>query len=347
MSATVASPQASVIILNFNGMQVIDKCLEAVLAQEVDFDFEVLVVDNASDDGSVEHISHHYPAVRLIANETNLGFAAGNNVGLRSASGNCLVLLNNDTRVRPVWLKSLVEVADSDPKIGAVTAKVIFAEPPAHIQSAGGLLLSDGSSADRGFGEPDKGQYDQIEEVFGLCGASVLLRRQMLDQVGLFDETFFMYYEDTDLSWRMRSLGWKVVYQPKAVVEHLHATSSQEWSRFFIFHVDRNRLFVVLKNGSPGFVVRSFAGFYWRALSNLVDTIRGSGSTSRLPSSKRMPRPGRARVHLQVAASLLVHLPEMLVKRWRTRRHRRVSDADIARWFYPREKWDARPQSPC
>jgi GT2 family glycosyltransferase len=342
MSDRVGSPRASVIILNYNGLHLIDGCLDAVLAQDGGFDFEVLLVDNASIDGSVAHVRGKYPKVRIIETGRNLGFAGGNNVGLRESTGSYPVLLNNDTRVRPGWLRALVETAESDPAVGAVTAKLVFAEPPHAIQNAGGLLLTDGSGGDRGSGETDVGQYDKAEEIFGVCGASVLLRREMLDEVGTFDETFFMYYEDTDLSWRMRARGWKVIYQPAAVVEHIHAESSREWSRMFIFHVDRNRLFVVLKNGAPGFVARSFLGFYWRALKNLFATMRGKSAGSGIPADRKMPRPGRARVHVRVAASLLLHLPEMLVKRRRIRRSRRVSDAEIARWFYPREQWDAR-----
>jgi GT2 family glycosyltransferase len=323
-------------------MQLIDGCLDSVLAQEGAQDFEVLVVDNASGDASADHVRNKYPSVRVVNNHVNLGFAAGNNVGLRVATGHYLVLLNNDTRVRAGWLQALLEAADSDQSVGAVTAKLVFAEPPHAIQNAGCLLLSDGSGGDRGFGEADTGQYERAEEVFGFCGASALMRREMLQDVGAFDESFFAYYEDIDLSWRMRLRGWKVVYEPRAVVEHFHAGTSQEWSRFFIFHADRNRLFAVLKNGAPRVVLRSFLGFYSRAFANLLATVRGRGAAIDLPAGNKMPRPGRAQVHLKVAASLFSHLPGMLVKRWRIRRNRIVPDTEIARWLYPRDRWDAR-----
>jgi GT2 family glycosyltransferase len=317
-----------VVIVNRDGRRFLDACLEALAAQEPAH--EVVLVDNGSSDGSADHVRRRHPRVRVLEAGANLGFAAGNNLGIRSAGGRHLVLLNNDTRVRPGWLRALLDAADSDPRVGAVTAKLVFADRPGVIQNAGGLLLSDGSGADRGAGEVDRGQYERREEVFGACGASVLLRREMLEDVGLLDESFFMYYEDTDLSWRMRLRGWKVLYEPRAVVDHVHAGSSREWSPLFTFHADRNRLFMVLKNAPAGFVLRSFASLARRAARG--GGVRPEGSA----------RPGRRRIHLQVAASLLAHLPALLARRIRIRRRRLVADREIARWLHPRETWDAR-----
>ncbi len=208
------------------------------------------------------------------------------------------------------------------------------------IQNAGGLLLSDGSAAERGYQQDDHGQFDSTEEVFGICGAGVLLGRPMLDDVGGFDEAFFMYYEDIDLSWRMRLRGWKVLYEPRAVIDHVHSATSQEWSPTFVFHVDRNRLFTVLKNAPAGFVIRSFAGFYSRAIRNFS---RGRVSTTgEVGQATRTPGPRRAGIHLKVALSFLRWFPVMVGRRRRIRRQRTVADAEITRWLLPREQWDAR-----
>ena len=181
-------------------------------------------------------------------------------------------------------------VLPSDRERGAITGaeSILFLDPPDTIQNAGSLLLSDGSGADRGFREPDRGQYDKPEEVFGACGASVLYRREMLEDVGSFDETFFMYYEDTDLNWRMRLRGWKVMYEPSAVVDHVHAGSSREWSPFFIFCVDRNRLFMLLKNASARTAVRSYGAFARLAADN-VRLVVGGRITERRPGSRDEP----------------------------------------------------------
>ncbi|MGH7904611.1 MAG: glycosyltransferase family 2 protein [Candidatus Dormibacteraceae bacterium] len=370
MTGGDAEPAASVVILNYNGLHFLDACLTLLLAQELEprrpgAGFEVLLVDNASVDGSSEHVRCRYPRVRVIDAGANLGFAAGNNLGIREAAGRYVVLLNNDTRVRPGWLAALVAAADSDEAVGAVAAKLVFLDPPNTIQNAGSILLSDGSGADRGFREPDRGQYDRREEVFGACGASVLLRRRMLEDVGDFDETFFMYYEDTDLNWRMRLRGWRVLYEPAAVVDHVHAGSSVEWSPFFTFHVDRNRLLMLAKNAPPRAVARSYAAFVRLAARNAVRGVvrplrrrmrplrplftplmgppnlelqRAFDQT--LPAEARHGSGfGRAKIHAKVLASLLRHLPGMLAKRRRIRSRRRVADSEIERWTVPRELW--------
>ena len=313
-----------------------------MLAQQLDGGFEVIVVDNGSTDDSSTFLRTRFPAVRVLQAGRNLGFAGGNNLGMRGAHGTYLVLLNNDTSVRPGWLAALIQVADADPQIGAVTAKLLFKLTPGVIQNAGILLLSDGSGADRGFHEPDTGQYDQRQEVFGACGASALYRREMIADVGMLDETFFMYYEDTDWAWRMRLRGWKVVYEPAAIVDHVHAGTSREWSPFFTFHVDRNRLFMIVKNAPTAFVLRSAATFALLAMANLARAlgIRAQGRVGR--GGRVAGDGGRARIHLRVVASLLAHLPEMLGKRWAIRGRRKVADATIRAWMYPREKWGGR-----
>lgn len=302
----------------------------------------MVVVDNGSTDGSAACVRERYPTARLIQAGRNLGFAGGNNLGIRATRSRYVVLLNNDTSVRPGWLASLVSAAEADKDVGAVSAKLLFKNEPGTIQNAGILLLSDGSGADRGFHEPDRGQYDKSEEVFGACGASALYRREMLDDVGLLDETFFMYYEDTDLSWRMRSRGWKVVYEPAAVVDHVHAGTSREWSPFFIFHVDRNRLFMVLKNGSGSFVLRSFIVFAGMAGASAARALGRRMRPASKPGEGGAVATERVRIHLRVVGSLLWHLPEMVAKRRAIQGRRKVDDATIRTWMYPREQWRGR-----
>jgi GT2 family glycosyltransferase len=335
-------PAASVIVLNWNGLRYLDVCFDAVLNQRVSGGVELIMVDNGSTDDSVAYVRRKWPSICIVEAGRNLGFAAGNNAGIQAASGRHIVLLNTDTCVQPDWLARLVDAADSDERIGAVASKLVFMADPGEIQNAGSLLLSDGSGADRGFHERDHGQYDRVEEVFGACGAAVLYRREMLEDVGRFDDTFFMYYEDTDLSWRMRLRDWKVLYEPRAVVHHVHTGSSGEWSPFFTFHVDRNRLFMILKNAPPAMVVRTFAGFAWLAWRNAARALVSRVGTPPAALARSNLGAGRARLHLRVVLSLLRHLPEMLVKRTQIRRRRRVADRSIAAWFYPREKWVGR-----
>lgn len=336
------NPEATVIVINWNGLRYLETCFESLLAQKVDGGFETMLLDNGSSDGSAQYVRECWPAVRVVESGRNLGFAAGNNLGMRAARGRHLVLLNADTKVQQGWLEALIQAADAHERVGAVTSKLVFMADPGEIQNAGSLLLGDGSGADRGFHERDHGQFDTREEVFGACGAAVLYRREMLDDVGMFDETFFNYYEDTDLSWRMRLRGWTVLYEPRAVVHHVHAGSSGEWSPFFTFHVDRNRLFMILKNAPPGMVVRTFAQFAGLSGANAARAALSRLVRPPAALERANQGPGRARIHLRVLGSLLRHLPEMLGKRRDVRGRRSVSDAMLARWFYPRDLWLSR-----
>jgi GT2 family glycosyltransferase len=332
-------PVATVIVTNYNGLKYLDPCFESLFAQEVKGGFEVLLVDNGSTDGSTSYVRERWPQVTVVDAGANLGFAAGSNLGMRLAKGKYIVLLNPDTRVQPGWLQALIEATRWQDNVGAVTSKLVFMADPGEIQNAGSLLLSDGSGADRGFHQQDHGQFDSREEVFGACGAAVLYRREMLEDVGMFDETFFNYYEDTDLSWRMRLRGWKVIYEPRAVVHHVHAGTSGEWSPFFTFHVDRNRLFMILKNAPPAMVMQTFVHFGVLAAANgaralLCRVVQPPAALERVNQGS-----GRARIHIRVVASLLRHLPEMLAKRHRIRGRRLVRDSLVTQWFYPRDLW--------
>jgi GT2 family glycosyltransferase len=327
LSDGVGQPTVSVIVLNYNGRVFLDGCLTALASQQVEGGFEVLVADNGSWDGSPAHVRERYPWVRVLEMERNLGFSAANNRAFGQAAGRHVVVLNNDANVRPGWLRGLVEAAEADPRVGAVTSKLVFAHSPGVIQNVGLLLFSDGGGGDRGVGEPDRGQYERREEVFGFCGAAALLRRQALQDVGGFDETFFAYYEDTDLSWRMRLRGWKVVYEPSAVVEHAHSATNREGSPFFRFHADRNRLFTLVKNGSPHLVASSF-----RAVCKQAFAARAKAR-----AEARAQTAGSLR---RVVLSFSLHLPEMLVKRFLIRLRSSIPDREIERWLYPRERWD-------
>ncbi len=272
-----------------------------------------------------------FPAVRILETGANLGFAAGNNAGLRAAHGRHLVLLNNDTRVRPGWLAALVAAAEASERVGAVTSKLLFMDRPGVIQNTGTLLLSDGGGGDRGTGEPDDGRFGEREDVFGFCGAAALLRREALDDVGEFDSDFFMYYEDTDLSWRMRLRRWRIVYEPAAVVEHVHTGTSVEGSPLFNFHANRNRLFMLLKNAPPGLLAGALVGLAIRLAARSLRRLR-----------PRSGGPAGGGGGLSVGSSLVAHLPRLLRRRWAIRRSRLVPDAAIRGWMFPRERWNAR-----
>lgn len=464
----MCKPFVSIITVNYNGLRFLDTCLSALGRIEYPGDrFEVVLVDNASTDGSAAWVREHFPWVRVIENDKNLGFAGGNNVAIRATQGDYVALINNDTAVEPGWLDALVEVAEHDPQIGACTSKLLFFydrfplkiatippfEPRKHgfsmdgrrlgvklssatlasggqveytkgvygweddgvtrfrwlapeawlrvpvvnpqaddrlvlcfrspptgervrvsawvgdielgqidvgqepvewcidlprslyrnarpiIQSTGSLVSIDGSGRDRGavieegfhFYEEDRGQYNKREEVFAANGASSLYRRAMLNDVGLFDERFFMYYEDTDLSWRMRLRGWKIVYVPESVVRHVHCGSSGEWSLFFTYHVKKNRLAMVAKNGNWAQIMLSWAGYGYA----LALTAASWGRS--LINDRRPNWAGWRRLWTELRSGfwVLLNWPGLMVSRWHILRRRCVSQPVILSMMSP------------
>jgi GT2 family glycosyltransferase len=249
------------------------------------------------------------------------------------------VLLNTDTRVRPGWLAALVRAAEADPPLGAASAKCIFPPDSPHagrLQNAGGLVLRDGSGRDRGTlvrdgrveYEPDRGQYDTPGEVFFFCGAAALLRTAALADVGGLDPRYFMYYEDLDLSWRLRLRGWKVGFVPDAVVEHDHAASSGEWSPLFRFNVDRNRPLMLFKLAPLPLALREGGRYLLELGLNAARVLYWA-----LTRRQRGPHAARARLQARVVASWLRDLPGVLADRRRIRRARLVPDDQITRWM--------------
>jgi GT2 family glycosyltransferase len=305
-------PFVSIIVVNHNGKHFLDDCLSSLADQTYPAESrEVLVVDNGSTDGSAEHIQLCYPWVRLIRSRHNWGFAKGNNVGFERARGELIALLNNDAMAEPGWLAAMVETLRQAPAIGAVTSKIVFRHQPGVINGAGLNLYRDGRGGDRGFRQLDRGQFDEPAEVFGACGASMLLRRSMLDDVGVFDERFGMYYEDLDLAWRGRLRGWKFHYTPKSVVHHVHCGTSGEWSPFFLYHVERNRVFASIKNASAPVVLRTLAVFAARAVRKWIRVI-GLRERGRLCRQQAL-------AYIPAGLSLIAHMPEMLWKRFQIR----------------------------
>lgn len=242
--------KVSVVILNWNGRRYLDDCLTALQSQTF-ADFEIILVDNGSTDDSVEWIEAHFPQVRLIRNAQNVGFAEGNNQAIRASQAEFVATLNNDTRVEPGWLAALVDAAMSDPAVGMVASKMLFAGRPAMINSAGIALDPVGIAWDRLGGVPDDPAAKEPVEVFGPCAGAALYRRAMLDQIGLFDADFFAYLEDVDLAWRARLAGWRCLYAPAARVYHVHSATGGEGSSFKNRLLARNKVWTVAKNYGP------------------------------------------------------------------------------------------------
>jgi len=248
--------KASVIVLSWNGMGDLRECLDAVRSQEF-IDFEIIVVDNGSTDGSADFVASHYPDVRLIRNERNLGFAAGNNQGLRVGTGDALVLLNQDTAVQAGWLKALVKAVVSDPSCGIAGGKALY--PDGRIQHAGGYVDERGCGSHYGYRQRDEGQFEQVQDVDYVTGATLAISREAFEVIGGLDEGFGRaYYEDVDWCYRAKGAGFRVVYTPHAVLVHKESSAAADLSHEGVYYFHRNRLRFVLKHWSTECLVEEF-----------------------------------------------------------------------------------------
>ncbi len=241
------TPKVSVIIPNFNGIEYLHTCLSSL--QEQTFrDFEVIIVDNNSHDSSEEFIKKNYPAVRIIKNTRNNGYSTAVNQGIQLSRSEFIATLNNDTSVTPQWLGTIIRAFQNNPDIGFCASKIVNYSLRSVIESAGDEMMNNGFGRKRGYGEQDRGQFHYPEKVFSACGAAAVYRRNMLDDIGLFDEDFFAYLEDVDLSFRAYLRGYQCLFVPDAVVYHHEFGTTRNDKYFPIILSLRNSMMLVVKN---------------------------------------------------------------------------------------------------
>jgi GT2 family glycosyltransferase len=250
----------STIIVNHERRELLAMCLQS-LAQAlstVDEDTELVIVDNASTDGSVELVRTSFPEVKVVRLDRNQGFAGGLCRGIANARGEWIAVFNNDTTIEQDAVAAMLAAGRSHPRVGAVAAQMRFADRRDVVNSAGLDLDRLGIAADRLVGTPvGDDQGDEPYEVFGATGGAALFRREMLDQVGGFDETFFAFFEDADLAWRARAHGWRALYAPGAVVYHHHSATVRHGSPAKLYLVGRNRVRTLAKNATTRMLLRN------------------------------------------------------------------------------------------
>lgn len=272
-------PLVSIIIVNWNGSRHLPECLDSLAAQTFS-DFEVIVVDNGSSDGSVALLQRVYPWVKLIKLDRNTGFATGNNNGLIHASGEYIVTLNNDTHADPQWLSTLVSVADNNPHAGMIGSRICSHRDQDRIDSLGFGVCRDGMS--RGMFRRQKFsslQLSRVEEILFPSACVALYRRSMLDQTGFFDDDFFAYAEDTDLGLRCRLAGWQALLATDAVVYHKYSMTGGAFSPLKLYLVERNHYWVAVKNFPMGMLllVPLFTLIRYVEQARAIFSGRGSG----------------------------------------------------------------------
>lgn len=248
------SPRVAIIVLTYNGLADTLACLASLEGLDYPRErYRTVVVDNASQDGTPAAVREAYPQVVVIENDANLGFAAGNNVGLRYALAHgydYALLLNNDTEAAPDMLTELVTAAEADPRSGAVGPIIYYHAAPTRVWSAGGWIdWEQGISRMEGEVE-DRGQFTAIREVDFVTGCAMLLRRTALERAGLLDERFFMYFEETEWCVRARRAGFRILFTPRAKLWHKIPLNARFDKEYLAYYMTRNRLLFLRATGA-------------------------------------------------------------------------------------------------
>ena len=248
-------PQISVIIPNWNGKHLLEVCLSAMRRQTFR-DFETILVDNGSDDGSRDYVREHFPEVRLLPLRENLGFTGGTIAGYAQARGNLVLLLNNDTEADPNWLEEIQKASQVYPNAGSFASRMMYFDERDRIENCGFDMAISGAVEDLGRNQYYGPEWSRPRKVFGGCGGGVAYRRQMLEDIGFLDPSFVMIYEDTDLSFRAQLRGYECVYVPGAIVYHRYRVTIGKAPSRQVYYSQRNIEFVYLKNMPLALILR-------------------------------------------------------------------------------------------
>jgi GT2 family glycosyltransferase len=300
----------SIVIPNWNGKKFLSPCLDSLLGQTYR-NFEIIVVDNGSKDGSIDLLKERYPQVKLLALQHNTGFSFAVNRGIEASSGEYIGLINNDTKVHEQWLDAMVSALKNHNEIGSAACKMLSLDDPTIFDGAGDGLRRGMLPARIGHGEKDIGQFNNQRYVLGACGGAALYRKSMLDEIGLFDEDFFAYLEDVDLGLRAQSAGFKCLYIPEAIIYHLGCgTTGSGYSKLVVRLSCRNNINMMIKN-IPVRLLFAFLPYivFWQAYYLAAVVVRGGSFISWLAG----------------VWEALILLPKMLEKRGQIKRQRKVS----------------------
>jgi GT2 family glycosyltransferase len=312
-------PEASIVIVNWNGRRYLEPCLNAVAAQQ-GVAAETILVDNGSSDGTAAFVRERFPWVRLVALEENRGFAGGTNAGVREGRGRVVVLLNNDTVPEPGWLAALLRGREAGGPNALASSRIVYMHDPRVIDSAGDGLLRWGGAFKRHHGASFE-DASQSGEVFGVCGAACAIPRAVFDELGGFDEDFFVSHEDVDLSYRARLLGYRCLYVADALVRHHGSATLGRVSAFAVYHGQRNLEWTYFKNTPVSLLLRTLPG-------HLVYTAAAAVHFTSL---------GLLGPFLRAKGAALAGLPRLLRKRAQVQRTRRVGADAI--WPHLEPRW--------
>jgi GT2 family glycosyltransferase len=324
--------RVAAVVVNWRQPELTSAAVASLEAQEglveAGIDLSIVIVDNGSGDGSADQLSTRHPSHRLIALEHNRGFGGGVNAAIHSVDADVVVLLNNDAEADGQFVASLCAPLSAHPRVAAVTARILLRDAVdgvLRVNSTGNELTRSGNGRDRDWLVPLDADFRPAGDVAGFSGGAAALRMSALRELGLFDESLFMYYEDTDLSWRMRRRGWSIRYEPSAVVTHAHAGSSGTESDLFRFWNDRNRIVVAARHTPLPVLARALARTTVRAARTVVAAAaRRNGSSWHA-----------ARRTLRALTVALGALPSTLRERRRIDRDATVPRHTVAAFIVP------------
>jgi GT2 family glycosyltransferase len=319
-------PGTSVIVLNWNGKHFLETCLTALRRQTFQ-DFETILVDNGSTDGSVEYVQSEFPEVKLVVLKDNRGFCGGNIAGWEQSQGELVVLLNNDTEADPRWLEEMHKASRGYPKAGSFASKMLYFDERSRIDNCGFGLTRAGLGLEYGRGEEDGPAWAEPRKVFGACAGAAAYRRSMLERVGFLDPDFFTFYEDLDLSFRAQLLGYESVFVPGAIVYHRYRATMNRYPARQIFLTQRNVEFAYLKNLPLGLILRFLP-------QRFIYEVGGAAYFFKM---------GVGTAFLKGKLDAVRQLPAVLRKRKKIQRERTVTNAQLRSmmqmdWFGSRWK---------
>lgn len=313
----------TVIIPNRNGKQFLKTCLRSLRKQTLR-DYQIIIVDNASTDGSVSFLIRNYPEVKLIKFSKNKGFAAAVNEGIKESQGEFVVLLNNDVEADPSWLEELSRGLKKNPEVGFCASKMLDFTNRRIIMEAGDGYTRSGYAFQIGNGRLDKGQYDSPKKVFGACAGAAIYRKSMFNEIGFFDEDFFAYLEDVDFSFRAQLMGYECLYIPSAAVYHMGSVSTgSRYNNITVYLIAQNTINTLIKNMPASLLCRNI----FRILRLLI-----------LLQGYHMIRSKCGRAYFKGLLSAFRQLKPMLVKRRQIQGNKKISHKKIEQFLIASEQ---------
>ena len=311
-----SSPLISVIIVVWNSKAYLATCLSKLGIQTFQ-DFEIILIDNGSDDGALDNLEESYPSLHLKTKrlDTNHGFAVANNIGARLARGQWLALLNADAFPEPDWLENLLKTVKDHPDFSCFSSRQIQVKNPGYLDGTGDAYHVSGVAWRRNIDDPSNQFGDKLEEIFSPCAAAALYWRDAYLEVGGFDEDFFSYFEDVDLGFRLRLSGYRALYVPDAVVYHVGSATLGMNSDFSLYYSHRNLVWTFFKNMPTNLFVRYFPAHIIVNLSYLLVYVIS----------------GRGKVLWKAKWDAICGLPSILKKRKNIQQTRRVTNNELVR----------------